>query len=148
MILASNRGRKTLLVFVSGRCSACKDVAPALRSVAKSERSAIDMILVSDEPRQSVEQFVRESRLSEIPTIASEDLPVLYQVFTTPYGVLIDELGRVAAKGILNSLEHVESLVRAGELGVDSVETLLDHQANGDAASLGDRSLAGGDHTG
>ena len=128
-MLGSVGGRKTLLVFVSATCSSCKDLAPALRSIARSERATTDTILISSGTSKGVREFIHQNRLGNLPTVVSSDLQQEYKVNGTPYGVLVDESGSVRAKGIVNSLEHLESLIYAGESGLDSVESLLEERA-------------------
>ena len=42
-----------------------------------------------------------------------------------PYAVLLDQQGRIRAKGLVNSREQLESLFTASELGVASVQDYL-----------------------
>jgi len=42
-----------------------------------------------------------------------------------PYAVLLDEAGRVASLGLVNSREHLESLFEAKERGVASIQDFL-----------------------
>jgi methylamine dehydrogenase accessory protein MauD len=48
-----------------------------------------------------------------------------YRIAKLPYAVLVDESGRVRAKGLVNSREQLESLFTARELGVASVQEFL-----------------------
>jgi methylamine dehydrogenase accessory protein MauD len=121
--LGSKKGRKTLMLFVSTHCSTCQEIAPAIRSIARSEAAMFDTILVSDGSMQDVLTYVRNHRLSPIPVILSGELHQAYDVVTTPFGLVINEHQKVVTKGIVNNIEHLESLVRAAELGVDSFET-------------------------
>src|SRR5258705_11577701 len=52
-------GRSTLLVFVAPSCPVCRTLLPALRSLAKHERS-LHVVLASDGPPAEHEAFVRE----------------------------------------------------------------------------------------
>jgi hypothetical protein len=42
-----------------------------------------------------------------------------------PYGVLIDEQGRIASLGIVNSREHLDSLFEAKERKVASIQEFV-----------------------
>ena len=55
----------------------------------------------------------------------SEVLGMSYGISKLPYGVLIDENGRVAAMGIVNSREHLDSLFEAKELEVASIQEYM-----------------------
>ena len=46
-----------------------------------------------------------------------------------PFAVLIDEQGKVASLGLVNSREHLESLFEAKERGVASLQDYLAQQS-------------------
>jgi hypothetical protein len=48
-----------------------------------------------------------------------------FGVAKLPYAVLLDEEGRVASLGLINSREHLESLFEAKERGVASIQEFL-----------------------
>jgi methylamine dehydrogenase accessory protein MauD len=52
-----------------------------------------------------------------------------YRVGKLPYAVLIDETGVVRAKGLINTREHLESLIQAKEMGVASIQQFLAKRA-------------------
>ena len=56
----------------------------------------------------------------------SAELGMRFRVSKLPYALLIDEAGRVRAKGLVNSREQLESLFAARELGVASVQEYLE----------------------
>jgi methylamine dehydrogenase accessory protein MauD len=58
--------------------------------------------------------------------VVSPVVGMTYQVGKLPYAVLIDELGIVRAKGLVNSREHLESLLVAKETGYASIQAYLD----------------------
>jgi len=127
--LGSNRGKKTLLVFVSATCRSCDDLVPAVRSIWKSERAALDLLLVGlsgDEIANR--EFIARHKLGNIPYVLSRSLGLAYRVTSPPYSVLIDEQGVVRAKGVVNHIEHLESLLNAAELGHSSVESFFQAQ--------------------
>ncbi len=51
-----------------------------------------------------------------------------YRVDKLPYAVLLDDLGVIAAKGLVNSREHFESLIIAKETGFASIQSYLKAQ--------------------
>ena len=59
----------------------------------------------------------------------SQELGLAYQIGKLPYAVLIDESGRVRAKGLVNSREQLESLFTAKDLNVASVQDYLESRA-------------------
>ena len=48
-----------------------------------------------------------------------------YGVSKLPYAVLIDEQGKIASMGIVNSREHLESLFEAKEHKVASIQEYM-----------------------
>ena len=49
----------------------------------------------------------------------------LWGVAKLPYAVLLDEQGKVASLGLVNTREHLESLFEAKERGVASLQDYL-----------------------
>jgi len=48
-----------------------------------------------------------------------------YRVSKLPYVVLIDHEGVVRAKGLVNTREHLESIVAAKQMGIGSIQEYL-----------------------
>ena len=94
--------------------------APACRS-AKSNA----ILLASDGERSAQEKFYRQSKLTEFPYVLSAELGLAFKVSRLPYAVLLDDTGKVRAKGLINSREQLESLFTAKDLGVSSVQEYL-----------------------
>lgn len=115
----------TLLFFLSPTCPVCKKLLPILRSTARSEAAWLRIVLASDGERTAQEKFYRQSKLEEFPYVLSTELGLAFKVSRLPYAVLLDESGRVTAKGLINSREQLESLFTAKELGVSSVQEYL-----------------------
>ncbi len=128
-------GKKTLLVFVSATCVACDEVAPAVGSIARSERATTRTIVVNDGSKDQAAAFVAKHDLRDIPMIASQTLTEQYGVSGSPFALLIDERGRVQTKGVVNGFDQLESLIRAHELHVDSIESFVEQLAPREAAS-------------
>ena len=51
-----------------------------------------------------------------------------YRVDKLPFAVLLDDQGVIAAKGLVNSREHFESLIVAKETGFASIQSYLKAQ--------------------
>lgn len=104
--------RQRLFVFVGAGCSACEELAPSLYSLAKSDGRTTDLVLVSlagDE--QENRQFVKRHRLQSVPFVLAPQAAEFYRVAGTPYALLVDEAGIVQAKGIVNHMDHLESVL-------------------------------------
>lgn len=129
-------GRSQLLLFVGPKCPVCKSLLPAARSIARHESDWMDLVLASDGgPEDAHREYVRRHGLGDIPYVVSETLGRTYGVARLPYAVLIGEDGRLASFGMVNSREHLESLVEAKERGVSSLQDYL-AEAGGDAEDV------------
>ena len=119
-------GRSTLLFFLSPTCPVCKELLPAVRSVAHREGAWLEVVLASDGPRAEHEAFVQRQHLEDFAYVLSAPLGVTHQVGKLPYAVLLDGAGVVRAKGLVNTREHLESLFEAMERGVASLQEYFD----------------------
>lgn len=117
--------RSQLLFFLSPDCPVCKTLLPIIRSVARAERRWVDIVLASDGDAADHRRLVMSQDLGGIPYILSEELGRTLGVSRLPYAVLIDEHGKIASLGLVNSREHLESLFEAKERGVASIQQYL-----------------------
>jgi methylamine dehydrogenase accessory protein MauD len=122
-------GLSRLLLFVSPTCPVCKRLLPIAKSFAGGEK--LDVVLVGDGELAEQQAMIRDN---------SPQVGMTYQVGKLPYALLIDEDGVIRAKGLVNSREHLESLVIAKETGFGSIQAYL--KAHGyvarDKAAAGD----------
>ena len=119
------RSKSQLLFFVSPDCPVCKTLLPAIKSAAKAEAAWIDLVLVSDGDRQDHAGYVSRHGLGGYPYVVSATLGKTYGVARLPYAVLIEEQGRIASMGIVNSREHLDSLFEAKERNVASIQDYM-----------------------
>ena len=63
--------------------------------------------------------------LEDFPYVLSADVGMTYRIGKLPYGVMIDDSGVIRAKGLLNTREHLESLIEAKQMGVPSIQQFL-----------------------
>ncbi len=124
-------GKSKLVFFVSPTCPVCKTLLPVVKSANKSEKDWLDILLASDGENYDHQGYISEHQLQQFPYISSEILGRSYGVSKLPYAVLIDEQGKVASMGIINSREHLESLFESKERGVASIQEYIEtHSAN------------------
>lgn len=116
--------RSLLVVFLSPTCPACKELLPSVRALRRSERDRLEVLLASDGERDPHVRFVAEHSLQDFPYVISEQLGLRYGVSRLPYAVMIDAAGVVRASGIVNTREHLESLLEAERLGVPTLQAL------------------------
>ncbi|GHA88132.1 thioredoxin domain-containing protein [Modicisalibacter luteus] len=119
--------RGTLLLFVAEGCPLCKRIAPLAGTFSQQER--LELVVVSDEEHSIARSLF--SRLSGLPGRFINDSRVGrgMQVGKVPYAVLVGPEGTLQAKGLVNSREHLESLVIARDSGVKSLQDYLGNEA-------------------
>ena len=114
--------KSKLIFFVSPTCPVCKTLLPVVKSATKSEKDWLDFILASDGETNDHKGYITEHKLESFTYISSEILGRSYGVSKLPYAVLIDEQGKIASMGIINSREHLESLFESKERGIASIQ--------------------------
>ena len=118
-------GRRQLLLFVSPSCPMCKKLLPVARSFARSERRGVALVLMGDGDRPSHEALIAEHRLQDVPFALAPIVGINLGIGKLPQAVLIDADGVIRSKGIVNSREHLESLLVAQETGYASIQDYL-----------------------
>ena len=118
-------GKSTLLFFLSPTCPVCKKMLPILKSLARSESEWLTIRLSSDGEPAEHQKFIQAQDLGGFRYVLSHDLGVTYRVSRLPYAVLIDAEGKIRAKGLINTREHLESLIEAKQMGVASLQDYL-----------------------
>lgn len=118
-------GKSELLFFMSPDCPVCKTLLPALKSFETSEKHWLDITFASDGEPSKHKQLVQQEKLDPAKYVLSEQLGRAYGVSKLPYAVLISEQGVISSLGLINSREHLESLVIAKEQGVASIQEYM-----------------------
>ena len=116
-------GTLQLLMFVSAQCPLCKGLIPVAKSFAKDER--VDLVFVGDDAVGDQRGLIEKFGLEAYPFVNGPETGMRFAVEKLPYAVLLDDAGTVLAKGLVNSREHLESLVIAHEMGVRSVQDYI-----------------------
>ncbi len=108
-----------LLVFMSVGCGTCEVLAPALNAISKSYRDRIAVAAVAREDSESLGVWSRRLGLR----VALASAPAAFESFEvdgTPYAFVIDQQLKVVAKGGVNHVEDLETLLaRCGVPGHD-----------------------------
>lgn len=124
-------GRSQLVFFAAPDCPMCKSLLPVLRSAVQAEADWLDVVLAGDGSADAYRAMAAGHGVSAVPLVLSEALGRSFGVSKLPYAVLLDEAGRVAAMGLVNSREHLESLFEAKERGVASIQEFLARRNGG-----------------
>jgi len=116
-------GRRLLLLFVSAHCPICKVILPIAKCIAREE--LLDLMLVGDAPPEEQRGLIEKFDLHGIDFVNSPQIGLTFQVGKLPYAVLIGKDTTLVAQGLVNNREHLESLLRADETGIASIQNYL-----------------------
>jgi methylamine dehydrogenase accessory protein MauD len=116
-------GKAMLMLFVSQTCPICKKLIPIAVNFAKSER--LDVLFVGDADLAEQKKLIAQFDLDEHCFVNGPEVGMAYRVDKLPYAVLLDDQGVIAAKGLVNSREHFESLIIAKETGYATIQSYL-----------------------
>lgn len=117
------KGLKQLLLFVSPHCPLCKELVPIARNFAKTEK--LDIVFVGDDDPAEQRAMIARLEMGSLPFVNSSIVGRTFHVDRLPHAVLIGDDGTLLSKGLVNSREHLESLITAHEMGVVSVQDYL-----------------------
>ena len=120
-------GKALLMLFVSSTCPICKKLIPIAKNFARSER--LDVLFVGDADPAEQRTLIREFELDEHCFVNGPEVGMTYRIDKLPYAVLLDDAGMIAAKGLVNSREHFESLIVAKETGYATIQSYLKSQS-------------------
>jgi methylamine dehydrogenase accessory protein MauD len=116
--------KSKLIMFVSPTCPICKELVPMAVSMARSEK--LELVFGSDGGQSAKhEDYIKRMKIEDYPYVVSMDLGMKFEVGKLPYAVLLDDKGVLRSKGLVNSREHLESLVNAMQSGYESVQDYL-----------------------
>ena len=123
---ANDQDKASLVLFISPTCPMCKSLVPIARSLARSEGRRLRLLFASDGADSDAElqqhrNYVSDLGISE-PYIISRHLGMSYQVSKLPFALLIDADGILRSKGLVNTREHLESLIESMDSGVATVQ--------------------------
>jgi len=113
--------RATLVLWISPTCPVCKALVPTAVSMARSER--LRLVFASDGEKLAQHQaYVGDLGISAYPYVVSQALGLAYAVSKLPFAVLVGGDGVLRSKGLVNTREHLESLVESMRSGVLSLQ--------------------------
>lgn len=111
----------TLVLFVSPMCPVCKSLVPAAKSLASAE--TLQLVFASDGfDRERHRAFAGEIGIARFPYVLSQALGMRYGVSRLPFAVLIGEDGVLRGRGLVNTREHLESLLESWRTGVATLQ--------------------------
>jgi methylamine dehydrogenase accessory protein MauD len=120
-------GKALLMLFVSQTCPICKKLIPIALDFARSER--LEVLFVGDADLSEQKKLIDRFGIDERRFVNGAAIGMAYRVDKLPFAVLLDDQGVIAAKGLVNSREHFESLIIAKETGFATLQAYLKAQA-------------------
>ena len=130
---ANDSGQSTFVLFISPTCPVCKSLVPTAKSLARKEASRIQLVFASDgDNRAEHVAYTRDLELGDYPYVLSESLGMTYQVSKLPFAVLISGDGTLKSKGLVNTREHLESLIEAMDSGYATLQDFVRENAKAD----------------
>lgn len=125
--VGGDRARDLMVLFVSPTCPVCRKLVPTAKTLARDEE--LDLLFASDgDSIGRHRDYASSLAISAADYLLSEGLGRTHQVAKLPFALLIDRRGVLRAKGLVNTREHLESLVEARDLGVASIQEFLENR--------------------
>jgi len=119
--------RSRLLLFVGAGCPISAKLIPIARDVAEVEK--LDLVFLGDDAPVVQRTLTALHRIPEASFINSAEVGMAFGIDKLPYAALLDVEGRLVARGLVNSREHLESLLVARETGHTTVQSYLEARA-------------------
>jgi len=116
----------TLVLFISPTCPVCKSLVPTAKSLANAEQNRLQLMFASDGDKIERHQaYAKDLKLGKYPYLLSEALGMQYEVSKLPFAILIGADGTLQSKGLVNTREHLESLIEAMDTGVATLQDYI-----------------------
>ncbi len=96
-----SRSPLSLVVFTSATCTICRELAPSIDALRRSDNRLVVHSIDLERNNQVFSAF---------------------NVRSTPYVITVNQRGTVLGRGVANTLEQVEELVREARLDLDGVK--------------------------
>jgi methylamine dehydrogenase accessory protein MauD len=123
---ASTGNLASFILFISPTCPVCKSLVPTAKSLVTSESHRMQLLFASDgDTLEQHQRYAKDLDLGNYPYVLSEALGRAFEVNKLPFAVLIDADGILKGKGLVNTREHMESLIESMDSGVVTVQEYI-----------------------
>lgn len=102
--------RPTLAIFIAAGCSTCRTLLRDMRRIRSLLHDEWELNVVVEGTRQQLNLVSRDIDDASLRLDPQGVITGRYHVESTPFAYLIEE-GRIAEKGLVNTIEHLESLL-------------------------------------
>lgn len=120
---------RTLIYFLSPGCPVCLSLLPVVQKI-EAQESDVKVLYASDgDDIDSHGRYADKQGINQSRYLLSQQLGLQLAVNKLPFAVLLDETGVLRARGLVNSREHIESLLNADEMDVPSLQEYLGQQS-------------------
>lgn len=119
-------GLSSFILFISPTCPVCKSLVPTAKSLVGSEGQRMQLLFASD--GDALEQHLRYAKdldIEDYDYVLSEALGRTFEVSKLPFAVLIGADGILKSKGLVNTREHMESLIESMDSGIVTVQEYI-----------------------
>jgi len=119
-------GLASFILFISPTCPVCKSLVPTAKSLVSSESHRMQLLFASDgDELEQHQRYAKDLDLGDYSYVLSEALGRAFEVSKLPFAVLIGADGILKGKGLVNTREHMESLIESMDSGVVSVQEYI-----------------------
>ncbi|SRR5579883_1009874 len=130
-------GRDWVVIFVTPGCPTCQTLIPGVKVLLRETHDNLGWVLVALGERTECELLRYKHGLERFPFChGDESVRDLYAIAATPYMILVRRDGKVLSKGLVNHIEHLESVLSMRRmedeqsLSVGDSRSLLPAQTN------------------
>lgn len=119
-------GRPELLLFVSASCPVSRKIVPIAQDFCRREN--LDLLFAGDDEAQILTRFAQARHMDARRFINDARLGRAMEVDKLPSAFLLSPDGVIISRGLVNSREHLESLLNAWESGFSTVQDYIAHR--------------------
>ncbi|HEU5379670.1 MAG TPA: redoxin domain-containing protein [Ktedonobacteraceae bacterium] len=109
--LADSQGMRRLIAFVSPNCPVCHKALQALYEVLQKRQDLVALVIGSPNHQANQDYIDKHNLPLVILTPLDDSVYELYGIQAFPILFIVDELGFIREKGVVNRNEHLEALL-------------------------------------